>query len=264
MSRFCLFLKLEDPLRDVDARVLLAHKVDVLGGQVLAHDQPTVVALGVVPAEAVPEKVVEEGHAGLLTEAVGLEEAVGLGPALRPAVGPGVELASPKHVGVPHALQGGGPEPAADVVRLEPGRVATVNLLVAEPPAGPNLPHVVALHNAAHKVHLVLAFKADQVHATLPAVVPGGEPVPSGVGQHGLVAVPGEPVGLAAAGLRPKLILPGGTQLGIGQAHLAIAARVHLRAPRVPRTVPGHALAVEAIVLPPVAASVAAPLCGCD
>ena len=37
-------------------------------------------------------------------------------------------LASPKHVGVPHALQGGGPEPAADVVRLEPGRVATVNL----------------------------------------------------------------------------------------------------------------------------------------
>lgn len=70
----------------------MTHKVDVLGGQVLAHDQPTVVALGVVPAEAVPEKVVEEGHAGLLTEAVGLEEAVGLGPALRPAVGPGVEL----------------------------------------------------------------------------------------------------------------------------------------------------------------------------
>ena len=70
----------------------MSHKVDVLGGKILAHNQPTVVALGVVPAEAVTEKVVEEGHAGLLTEAVGLEEAVGLGPAARTAVGPGVEL----------------------------------------------------------------------------------------------------------------------------------------------------------------------------
>ena len=34
--------------------------------------------------------------------------------------------------------------------------------------------------------------------AAVPAVVPGGEPVPAGVPQHRLVRVPGEPVGLTA------------------------------------------------------------------
>ena len=70
----------------------MSDKVDVTSGQVLAHNQPTVVALGVVPGQAVPEEVVQEGHAGLGAEAVSLEQTVGLGLADRAGAGPSVEL----------------------------------------------------------------------------------------------------------------------------------------------------------------------------
>ena len=52
-------------LGDVHPRVLLAHEVDVADGQVLAHDVPPVVALGVVPRQTVVEEVIEECGAGL-------------------------------------------------------------------------------------------------------------------------------------------------------------------------------------------------------
>jgi hypothetical protein len=45
-----------------------------------------------VPREAVVEEVVEDGHAGLVAEAVVLEDAVRLRLALRPALRPSVEL----------------------------------------------------------------------------------------------------------------------------------------------------------------------------
>jgi hypothetical protein len=72
--------------------VLLANKIDVALGQILANDEATVVALGVVPREAVVEEVVEDGDAGLVAESVVLEDAVGLGLVQRSAGGPGVEL----------------------------------------------------------------------------------------------------------------------------------------------------------------------------
>jgi hypothetical protein len=72
--------------------VLLADEIDVALGQILANDEATVVALGVVPREAVVEEVVEDGDAGLVAESVVLEDAVGLGLVQRSAGGPGVEL----------------------------------------------------------------------------------------------------------------------------------------------------------------------------
>jgi len=76
---------------------LLADKVDVALGQILADDETTVVALGVVPGEAVVEEVVEDGHAGLVAESVVLEDAVGLRLARRTVGRPRVELNRKEH-----------------------------------------------------------------------------------------------------------------------------------------------------------------------
>ena len=81
-----------DGLGNSDVRIVLADEVDVAYGQILAHNQSTVVALGVVPAEAVPEEVVEQRHARLLAEAVRLEEAVRLLLVQRAVTRPSVEL----------------------------------------------------------------------------------------------------------------------------------------------------------------------------
>ena len=122
---------------NVDSRVLLPHKVDVTNREILADDVSSVVTpekrlmndsklnlktviLGVVPRESVIEEVVQERHAGLLPEPVLLEDAVRLGAAAGPGGAPSVELAPVEHVGLPHRGQGRRPEPAADVVGLEP------------------------------------------------------------------------------------------------------------------------------------------------
>ena len=47
---------------------------------------------------------------------------------------------------------------------------------------------------ALNPVILLLGFKGDQVHAPLPAVVPGIEPVPLGVPDRVVVVLPAEPV----------------------------------------------------------------------
>ena len=123
---------------NVDSWVLLPHKVDVTDGEILADDVSSVVTpekrlmnnsklnlkvliLGVVPLEPVIEEVVQERHAGLLPEPVLLEDAVRLGAAAGPRAAPSVELAPVEHVGLAHRGQGRRPEPAADVVGLEPG-----------------------------------------------------------------------------------------------------------------------------------------------
>lgn len=123
---------------NVDSWVLLPHKVDVTNGEILADDVSSVVTpekrlmnnsklnlkvliLGVVPLEPVIEEVVQERHAGLLPEPVLLEDAVRLGAAAGPRAAPSVELAPVEHVGLTHRGQGRRPEPAADVVGLEPG-----------------------------------------------------------------------------------------------------------------------------------------------
>lgn len=80
-----------DNLGDVDVGVLVAHKVDVWRGQILADEMPPGPAWLVVPLESPGGGVVHQGHAGLVAEAVGAEGAVGLG-AVGAALGPVVEL----------------------------------------------------------------------------------------------------------------------------------------------------------------------------
>ena len=76
--------------------------------------------LGVVPGEAIVEEVVQQRHAGLVAEAVLLEDAVWLLAAAGAGGGPAVELAAVEDVGGAHGGQGRCPEPAVDVVGLEP------------------------------------------------------------------------------------------------------------------------------------------------
>ena len=56
-------------------------------------------------------------------------------------------------------------------------------------------------HKALHELVLLSGLDADEVHAALPAVVPGVEPVPLVVGQPRLIAQPGDPVVVAAEAL---------------------------------------------------------------
>ena len=98
-----------------------------------------VVTLGVVPAQAVIEEVIQDSQTSLLPEAVLFEDPVGLSSASGAGPGPGVELAAREVVCWSHRAQGGRPEPAVDVVGLEPRLVAAVNLLVTQPAAGPDL-----------------------------------------------------------------------------------------------------------------------------
>ena len=56
-------------------------------------------------------------------------------------------------------------------------------------------------HEALEELVLLSGLDADEVHAALPAVVPGVEPVPLVVGQPGLVAEPGDPVVVVAEAL---------------------------------------------------------------
>ena len=84
--------------------------------------------LGVVPGEAIVEEVVQQRHAGLVAEAVLLEDAVWLLAAAGAGGGPAVELAAVEDVGGAHGGQGRRPEPAPDVVGLEPGQIIFIAL----------------------------------------------------------------------------------------------------------------------------------------
>lgn len=65
-------------LRDEDSGVVVPHKVDVGRREVLADHHPPVVAGFVVPPQPIVELVVQQGHAGLVAPAVGLQGAIGL------------------------------------------------------------------------------------------------------------------------------------------------------------------------------------------
>jgi len=84
----------------------------------------------------------------------------------------------------------GRPEPAVDVLGEE--LVSVTAIKVAQTTRSPN---VLGLSNDVFKVLvLVSSLKADQVHAPLPAVVPGVEPVPLGVPHPRVRVLPAEPV----------------------------------------------------------------------
>jgi len=233
-------------VRNDDTRVLLSHKVDVPHGKVLADDVSPVVTLGVVPGQAVIEEVIQDGEASLLAEAVLFEDSVRLSSSSGAGAGPGVELAAREVVSWSHRPQGGSPEPAVDVVGLEPRLVTTVNLLVTQSPTGPHLSDSTAGHVLSDEVVLPATLQGDEVHTSHPAVVPGSEPVPPGISQRGLVTVPGEPVGLSSwTFLVSNLFLSFSAELSIRQADLSFTARVDLCSFPVPGAVPGDSVPQE-------------------
>ena len=97
-------------------------------------------------------------------------------------------------VGGRHLGLVGAPEPAVDVLGEEAGGVATVK--VAEPARRPEV--LGAADVGLEEVVLLLRLDGHEVHAALPAVVPGVEPVPLGVPQLRVVRLPAEPVEVVA------------------------------------------------------------------
>ena len=70
----------------------MADKIDISSGQIFTDNESPVVALGVMPREAISEEVIEESGTGLFSEAVSLEESVRLGFADGTGTRPSVEL----------------------------------------------------------------------------------------------------------------------------------------------------------------------------
>jgi len=176
--------------RDDNVGVLLSDKVDIANGEIFADNVTSVVTLCIMPSQTIIEEVVQKSHTSLITKPVLFQNSIRLSTAIGASVGPSVELPPVEHIGLSHGGEGRGPEPTSDVVRLEPRLVTTIHLLVTESSTGPNLSHSSAGHLLTNEVLLLLVLNTDQIHASLSAVVPSCEPVPSGVGQSCLIAVP--------------------------------------------------------------------------
>jgi len=215
--------------RDDNIGVLLSDEVDIANREIFADNVTSVVTLCIVPSQTIIEEVVQKSHASLITKPVLFQDTIRLSSTIGSSLGPAVKLPAVGHVGLPHGGEGGGPEPASDVVRLEPRLVTAIDLLVTQSATGPHFSHASVGHLLTNKVLLLLVLNTNQIHAPLSAVVPGREPVPSCVGQSGLVTVPGEPVGLASwAPSVATLILSFGTEIGFWKTDLSITSRIDL------------------------------------
>jgi len=209
-----------------------------------------VITLGIVPAQPIVEEVVQEGCARLLPKAICFQNSIWLSFLQRACVGPSIELSSVVYISLSHTLKSSGPEPASDIVRLESCLFTAVNLLVAQPAASPHLPHIAAGHDSSDTILLSLALNTDQVHATLPAVVPGSEPIPASIPEDSFVTVPGEPVGLPSDQLVSFLVFSTSTEVGFREAHFSTAAWVDLGTFGIFGTISSYTIATElAIVL---------------
>jgi len=224
--------------RDDNIGVLLPDKVDIANREIFADNVTSVVTLCIMPSQTIIEEVVQKSHTSLITKPVLFQNTIRLSSSIGSSVGPPVELPAVEHVGLAHGGQGGGPEPSSDVVGLEPRLVATIDLFVTQPPTAPHLPHSSSGHLLSNKVLLCLVLDTDQIHAPLSAVVSGCEPIPSCVGQSGLVTVPGEPVGLSSGALSvTNLILSFSAEIGFWKTDLSITSRIDLGSSPVSGTV---------------------------
>jgi len=152
------------------SRQILSKGVPQMSRVVFADNGLLMVASHVVPFDSVSIEVVEDSHASFVAlSRVGL-----CSPA--PSSGrPVMELVPA--VGRSHFHLVRRPEPTVDQFGEELGLVASVK--VAFPSRSPE--ELGASQEAFHPAVLCLRLKGDQVHATLPAVVPCIEPIPLGV-----------------------------------------------------------------------------------
>merc|ERR1740129_1355442 len=159
-------------------------------------------APNVVPLDPVPVEVVQHCHARLrLTVLLNLFSVVWLRPrrAETSSAGPVVEGGT---IGWTETSLVCRPEPTVDVLREEVGTVATIK--VTETAGGPEVRNV-AIDESLHPIVFLLGFKRHKIHATLPAVVPGVEPIPLGILHIGIIVLPGEPVEVTVELLNPTL-----------------------------------------------------------
>ena len=147
--------------RNEDPRVVVSDKLDVVGRKILAHDGSPVVTGGVVPGP------VNDGHAGLLSQASSGCEPIRLRDSLGAGLGPLVDSNDPdtvriethRPVGRQHLDQGGGPEPAVNVERLIVRGVTAVHLGVAKTAGGPEFLDPSTSHETHDPVPLLLALE---------------------------------------------------------------------------------------------------------
>jgi len=139
-------------------------------GVVLTYNRLLMVTSHIVPFHSVSIEVVEDGHTSLVSL-----PSVRLGSAAPSSVGPVVELISA--VGRGHLHLVSRPEPTIDQLWEELRLVAAVK--VAFPSRSPE--EASAAEMPLHPVVLGLRLKGDKVHAPLPAVVSGIEPIPVSV-----------------------------------------------------------------------------------
>jgi len=213
-------------LWDPDVGILVPHELDVLIWQVLAHNCSPVMAGGVVPLS------VDDRHARLLSQSALRSESIRLRLSLVSGLCPLVHSNHPHAirvetnwtVGGKHLDKGGSPKPSVDVQRLVMVGIAAAHLGITKPAGGPDLLDAGAVHEALDQVPLVLRLEGDQVHATLPAVVPCSEPVPFPLPQHLFVTLPVEPVGFVLEGSCSNLLLSDGTLLSNWKANLSPVA----------------------------------------
>jgi len=169
---------------------------------VFTDDRLLVVAANVVPLDSVPVEVVQHCHAGLgLTVLLNLFSVVRLRSrgAETSSAGPVMEGGT---IGWTETSLVGRPEPPVDVLWEEVGAVATIK--VTETTGGPEVRNV-AIDESLHPIVFLLGFERHKIHATLPAVVPGVEPIPLGILHIGIIVLPGEPVEMAVELLNPTL-----------------------------------------------------------
>jgi len=181
--------------RDAEFWECLSGEVEV-SLDVLANDWLLVMASDVVPLDPVAVKVVEDGHTSLVISGriLNLLPVVGLG--LRrtgsSSLGPVVE---PSSVCWVHPSLVGGPKPSVDVFGQEV--LAVTALKVAHSSGRPEVLGV-WMHKTLDEIVFSLSFNGDQVHASLPAVVPGVEPVPICGLQPVIITLPRHPVKVVA------------------------------------------------------------------
>jgi len=141
-------------------------------GFVFAYDWLFMVARHIVPFDSVSIEVVEDSHAGLLLTTLPVFSVVRLSHSVPSSMGPIMELVA---IGWGHFHLVRRPEPTVDQFWEKLRLVATVE--IALPSRRPEKGHP-AVNEALDPVILLACLKGDKIHAALPAVVPGIEPVP--------------------------------------------------------------------------------------
>jgi len=183
-----------------------------MAGFVLAYDRFFVVARHVVPLDSVSIEVVEDSHARFLFSTLSMFPVVRLSHPIPSSMRPVIELVA---VGGGHFHLVRRPEPAVDQLWEELGLVAAVKVAFA---AGRPEKWHPAINEALHPVVLLARLKGNKVHAPLPAVVPGIEPVPFGVSNLGILVQPAEVIIVASKALNSKQVCPLSTELRVAKA----------------------------------------------